>query len=788
MAEEADGSVEVEIRAKLETLEQGLRQARQRLDVFAGQTKGAQDALGGLNKASVGLSSALHGVAAQLPVVGGLMSGAARQFSSLAIGAGSLAIGVGAVAAAFVAVVPTALRAVRAFSQLEREQATYNAVLRATGFAAGRTGDDIENLASEIRRTAGALEGDVRSAAAVLATFGGVAGEQFDRALRVSKDMSAVLGGNMASAARTLGRALENPAEGMQMLRRAGVMLSETQKQQIRNFAETGNRAAATNVILSEVERRYGGAGEAIGGGLIGATSKLGEATNNLLEQWGEQIVKGLRLTSIINSLTSAVDAVVERGSRSPQDQLAAVEAEIRRRRSAPGTMLPGVDAANVRAINRLLAQRESLLVAVRNRQQEVDASMDTAEVGRMVAEETRRISALQGVANELQKEREQLGMTAVQREIDARIKKAAAEAGQELSESEKRNIANDARRNFYLREGSQLLQARAGLLAELAPIELRVAAANAAIADAIKAGNHFTKEQIALMEQRNEMRVNEAVINERASLGLGSALELQTQRQRELDLITKTYNLSAQEQITVATALDRKYRELADSIAVAGSKYPEFTRAALEATNANKQIDQLLTGSLNNTATALTDIATGAKTAEEAFKNLAQSVIRDLIQMTIRAQLFRLVSGFMGGGAGSGLFGSANGNVFSGGNVIPFARGGVVTRPTLFPMANGTGLMGEAGPEAVMPLKRGPGGRLGVEVNNGNRDAQALAMTVHVVVNDEKFSAYVEDGAGRVVARSTPQIVGAAVAQSNAQAPGSVSRYQHDRGGEYRV
>jgi hypothetical protein len=61
-------------------------------------------------------------------------------------------------------------------------------------------------------------------------------------------------------------------------------------------------------------------------------------------------------------------------------------------------------------------------------------------------------------------------------------------------------------------------------------------------------------------------------------------------------------------------------------------------------------------------------------------------------------------------------LFGFANGGVFSGGGVIPFADGGVVTRPTLFPMAGGrTGLMGEAGEEAIIPLRRGRDGRLGV-------------------------------------------------------------------------
>ncbi len=55
------------------------------------------------------------------------------------------------------------------------------------------------------------------------------------------------------------------------------------------------------------------------------------------------------------------------------------------------------------------------------------------------------------------------------------------------------------------------------------------------------------------------------------------------------------------------------------------------------------------------------------------------------------------------------------DGNVVRSGRITPFADGGVVNSPVLFPLRNGTGLAGEAGPEAILPLKRGADGKLGV-------------------------------------------------------------------------
>lgn len=82
------------------------------------------------------------------------------------------------------------------------------------------------------------------------------------------------------------------------------------------------------------------------------------------------------------------------------------------------------------------------------------------------------------------------------------------------------------------------------------------------------------------------------------------------------------------------------------------------------------------------------------------------------------------------GGASGPSTF-AEKGKVFLEGNVVPFARGGIVRFPTIFPMARGAGLMGEAGPEAIMPLRRLPSGDLGVMAG-----AAGSNVTVNVINN----------------------------------------------------
>lgn len=127
------------------------------------------------------------------------------------------------------------------------------------------------------------------------------------------------------------------------------------------------------------------------------------------------------------------------------------------------------------------------------------------------------------------------------------------------------------------------------------------------------------------------------------------------------------------------------------------------------------------------------------AKSFEEALSAVADQLLKIAFQKTVTDPLSAGLSSFIGGmfggggaaagasaGGGSGLVtGSsgvmmaAKGAAFSQGRLIPFAKGGIVSSPTLFPMRSGTGIMGEAGAEAVMPLSRGAGGRLGVDASN---------------------------------------------------------------------
>lgn len=139
--------------------------------------------------------------------------------------------------------------------------------------------------------------------------------------------------------------------------------------------------------------------------------------------------------------------------------------------------------------------------------------------------------------------------------------------------------------------------------------------------------------------------------------------------------------------------------------------------------------------------AERMTNLFMAATQGGDAFKQTLGNIIQELARMAA----MRAFQSIIGGSSGSvltSIFGFANGGVFQGGNVKAFAKGGVVDGPTMFPMKGATGLMGEAGPEAIIPLKRGRDGSLGVQGGMTNAVSVTYAPQINVKGSGEEVTA----------------------------------------------
>lgn len=155
------------------------------------------------------------------------------------------------------------------------------------------------------------------------------------------------------------------------------------------------------------------------------------------------------------------------------------------------------------------------------------------------------------------------------------------------------------------------------------------------------------------------------------------------------------------------------------------------------------------------------------ATTGKANFREFAVGMLTDLNRLIVRQLILKTIMDAIGGIGGGG--GAPAGIPFNPGldfGVSPlqgvplfgFAKGGIVSSPTLFKFANGgtmsNGLMGEAGPEAIMPLRRGSDGRLGVSASG------AAPITVNVAVDAKGSRVEGDSGRGEQLGRAISQAV----------------------------
>jgi hypothetical protein len=226
------------------------------------------------------------------------------------------------------------------------------------------------------------------------------------------------------------------------------------------------------------------------------------------------------------------------------------------------------------------------------------------------------------------------------------------------------------------------------------------------------------------------------------------------------MDTATRETMLARQRALNVAardgeTITDEQRRKIDE----ASEAYGRMAAQIEKAKEAQRQLKELSDFAKGTFTGFFQEIGQGLSQGKNLWDSFAQAglnalnkIAQKLIEMAAQ-QLFMSAFGGVGGGGGLlsllgggggglgamlGIFPEmAKGGVFANDNLQPFAKGGaftnsIVTRPTVFPFAKGVGLMGEAGPEAIMPLRRTPDGRLGVAgMGGGTTFAPVTNVTV---------------------------------------------------------
>lgn len=173
------------------------------------------------------------------------------------------------------------------FREAEKANLKIQAILRATGESAGKTGTELEQMADSLSRST-AIDDDLfTNAQALILTFKGIRGEIYDRTLPAVADLAQAFDMTLSGAAVMLGKALEDPQSGLTALRRVGVSFSESEREVIQSMVDAGEAAKAQAEILRVLEGQVGGVAELYGSSAPAAIDRMTNSIGNLNEAIG---------------------------------------------------------------------------------------------------------------------------------------------------------------------------------------------------------------------------------------------------------------------------------------------------------------------------------------------------------------------------------------------------------------------------------------------------------------------------------------------------------------------
>lgn len=214
-----------------------------------------------------------------------LKTGAA---SAVKLGAAAAAVAAGGMYALY----RIMSNAAEAASVQEAAEAKLQAVLRATGEAAGYNLGQLKEMAGGMQAVTTVGDEVILNGMAMLGTFKEIRGEGFERATKAALDMSQLMGTDLNSSIMQIGKALNDPIANLSALSRAGVQFTDEQKEMITTLWEAGDTMGAQNIILAEMESQFGGVAEAARQTYGGMKQAAANAYGDMWEQLGTLVTQ----------------------------------------------------------------------------------------------------------------------------------------------------------------------------------------------------------------------------------------------------------------------------------------------------------------------------------------------------------------------------------------------------------------------------------------------------------------------------------------------------------------
>lgn len=279
------GSSIKDLNAAYQQLNREMREMKRNDPAFAQKSRDVKALKNELDKASVSYKQNLSGSSSFFSSIGGYVTMALGAVYSLGAGIKS---------------------AIDSWREEEKALKKVEQAIKSTGGAAGLSMKELTAEASKLQSET--IIGDetiLNDVTAQLLTFTNIAGENFKRAQESAMNLATVLDGDLKGSSIMLGKALNDPIQGLTAMRRVGIAFSDSQRETIKSLVETNQIAEAQTVILNELERQYGGQAKAAAAG-AGALDQAANKFSDFGETVGRVITTSI--TPFVRSIGDVAD------------------------------------------------------------------------------------------------------------------------------------------------------------------------------------------------------------------------------------------------------------------------------------------------------------------------------------------------------------------------------------------------------------------------------------------------------------------------------------------------